>query len=725
MKKKKTVTLPRTYNPGKGHPKETLAYLNPAEHALIKQLTDGKANRGPMGVRSYAVETGTTTNSTSGGGSTTGGGGSKGPNGGPGGGSLQAPNRTAPSAGAAPASGSTQTKTTSTTNVDNGIVGAKTPATASQSVTDKTKTATGQVAQAAARTASSVSNPVSMSGALDNGYYHSFTKDLPGMNNPTQFDKTIRPTGMVNSAHVPMDTFTKGYNPNSLTPGAQNIHQAVVDNALRTNTPVDFFSGKTGRASGTKQHPMGQALDVRLRDPMTGAFVGADRIGSFASNPIGNVNYGMGRTPQVSKAIQGAIEGPYREFATGVMNSFMDNPGVYGDFENQRWGGSFGGRFGKDYMHYDEGKVSSGVSADQASLRKEAANYRGPGAPSGILSGGTQVAALGNVGMGPAAALDRAKTASAAAAQVAQSFGAPQGPNLPPQGIPTPNSLGIMPSGPSFTPDPRVGLPQGGFPASTPRSAAGTYTSPYDVAQAPTAPKNPIGGMSFTPDLPARMPQSSSVVTDPRVSLTPLGSLPAAKPQQVSWNVPPMGGAMSASPEAWKAFGTWGINHDSTYPKPSPASPGVSGSQTAAVEDAPTTGSWFGNLAKNAGLDPENIVKVATDKVQQIKEGNKKIAALQQSPLGNLMLSMITGGGRGGNLGGSLGNPQENSDWYLKPPAPPQAPNQQTASAAPQAMDAMATLQQLQANMIAQGASPEDLAYIQSIIDELTNSQVA
>lgn len=51
---KKKVTLPRVYHPGKGHPPETLAYLSPAEHDLIRRLTDGTAQRGPKGVRSYA-----------------------------------------------------------------------------------------------------------------------------------------------------------------------------------------------------------------------------------------------------------------------------------------------------------------------------------------------------------------------------------------------------------------------------------------------------------------------------------------------------------------------------------------------------------------------------------------------------------------------------------------------------------------------------------------------
>ena len=53
-KRKNHVTLPRSFDPGPNHPRETLAYLSAAEHDLIRKLTDGKWNRGPKGVKSYA-----------------------------------------------------------------------------------------------------------------------------------------------------------------------------------------------------------------------------------------------------------------------------------------------------------------------------------------------------------------------------------------------------------------------------------------------------------------------------------------------------------------------------------------------------------------------------------------------------------------------------------------------------------------------------------------------
>lgn len=285
---------------------------------------------------------------------------------------------------------------------------------------------------------------VSKSAALDDGFYHSFQKSLPGQTNPTQFDKTIRPTGMVNAAHVPMDTFSKSYNPNSLTPGAQKLHQAIVDNAFRERQPVDFFSGKAPRAAGTKQHPIGEAIDIRLRNPTTGNFLGAETIGAFAANPIGNVNPRRGRTPEVASAIQKTIGPDYREFARGVLGSFMDNPDVYGDFNNQRWGGSFGGRFGKDYMHFDEGQVTPAVSADQASLRREAALHQNPAAPASSSAFASTDPTFSNPGAvasatrAPAVPASQRPSptvgygASAAPAHVVQASAAPAGAPLDP-----------------------------------------------------------------------------------------------------------------------------------------------------------------------------------------------------------------------------------------------------------------------------------------------------
>jgi len=52
-KKKKKVTAPLTYNPGKGRPKEYLAYLNYQEMQALKRLNGNNQERGPRGLPSF------------------------------------------------------------------------------------------------------------------------------------------------------------------------------------------------------------------------------------------------------------------------------------------------------------------------------------------------------------------------------------------------------------------------------------------------------------------------------------------------------------------------------------------------------------------------------------------------------------------------------------------------------------------------------------------------
>jgi hypothetical protein len=344
--------------------------------------------------------------------------------------SLSAPSRTAPSTGKSP--GSSVSKTPQATSKaapkanpapkpsPKPSTGSKAPNAAAAAASAKLRSKAP--VNAAAKVASDklnaapapkprsiqglINNPVSLSARGDDGLYAQFRSELPQQNTPSTFSKTITRSPFVNRYHVPTETWSKAYNPNKLTPGAQKIHQSIVDAGLRRNTPVDFFSGASPRASGTPQHPRGEAIDVRFRNPMDGSFVGSETIGAArASNPIGNINLRMGRTPEVAKKIQGALEGPYRDFARDVLGSFYNNPGVYGDFSNQRWGGSFGGAWGKDYMHFDEGRSSSGVNADQAQLRREASNLA---APTPSLRGGdapvTQIASGPPVSQAPAVA---------------------------------------------------------------------------------------------------------------------------------------------------------------------------------------------------------------------------------------------------------------------------------------------------------------------------------
>jgi hypothetical protein len=761
-KRKSHVTLPRSFDPGPGYPRETLAYLSPAEHELIRKLTDGKWNRGPKGVKSYADDSasskgverkdsnaglgqgGQNSGKSSGatGGGSKGPGGPSGPNSGPSRSSSTSSstgggNKSAPTSGAGGQRGAGS----------NYGPGSGRPGTAS---TAGGKAA--EVARANAARGGQVSNPVSLSGSMDRGYYHSFTDELPGQTNPTQFDRTLRPTNLVTATHIPYDKFVRGYNPNSLTPGAQKIHQAIVDNALRANQPVEFFSGLRpfNPKRPTKNHPSGQSIDMRMMDPVTGRPVGYEKIGEFARNPIGSYNPSMGRTYQMAQKIQGALEGPYRDFAKGTLNSFMDNPGVYGDFNNQRWGGSFGVNTWKtdpnalDYMHFDEGRVTSAVSADQSALRKEAANYRGPGnldsgtmlaggQPIGSpLSGGTQVAGIANVGAGEAAR--RAKADEALKALSA----------------PTPT----LPS------DPRIGMPAGAFPAASVPSAlkmqdrlnvetpfgsispaqlgrmapedqqrlnqyaqTPTYTgrTTSQVATDPRVSQTPVGAF------PAAPKPASVFAGDPRVSTTPLGSLPAAKPKdiQLAWNVPPIGGSLPS----WKAdaLGVWSTNRKPSGPA---AQPGTIHSQTASAEPvaaAPatsdtTSSGWKDYLKKKTGVDVDNAVTTVNKKVAELN-ADPRVQWMKDHPrLAEWGLKMFMApGGAGGNQ--NFGNPQDRSGLPYRPQF--QQPQMAQAPQASAQQDPLTLLNDLKANMIAQGATPEEIAYVQSIIDELSNSQVA
>lgn len=56
---KKKVTAPVSYDPGKGRPKEYLAYLNYQEMEALKRLNGNNIERGPKGIPSYAAFAGT------------------------------------------------------------------------------------------------------------------------------------------------------------------------------------------------------------------------------------------------------------------------------------------------------------------------------------------------------------------------------------------------------------------------------------------------------------------------------------------------------------------------------------------------------------------------------------------------------------------------------------------------------------------------------------------
>lgn len=112
----KKVQAPKTYNPGKGRPKEHLAYLNEREMAYLRMLNGGNMERGPRGLPSFAEDRpagpGGPNGPNSGPSSSLGGGGkgTSGPAGGGGPGGPSGPN-SSPSRASTTASTPTQTST--------------------------------------------------------------------------------------------------------------------------------------------------------------------------------------------------------------------------------------------------------------------------------------------------------------------------------------------------------------------------------------------------------------------------------------------------------------------------------------------------------------------------------------------------------------------------------------------------------------------------------------
>lgn len=727
-KRKSHVTLPRSFDPGPGYPRETLAYLSPAEHELIRKLTDGKWNRGPKGVKSYADDSASSKGverKDSNGGLGQGGQGSGKSSGATGGGSKGPGGPSGPNSGPSRSS-STSSSTgggnkSSPTSGQRGAGSNYGPGSGRPGTASTAGGKAAEVARANAARGSQVSNPVSLSGSMDDGIYHSgFSRglnSLPGMSNPNQFDRNIQQSAFVNANHVPIDKWSRNsrgemFDPNKLTPQTQKLYQGIVDTAFRTNTPVDFFSGKAHRSTGTKNHPLGMAMDLRVNDPVTG-------------RPVGGVTNPIRQEKLIGK--------PYTQFARDVFDTVYQNPDAYSGVRNtMRWGGNFGD-VAKDWMHFDT-RSNVGLSQMAQNFNRDAANRAASGSIGGgtmlaggqpigsPLSGGTQVAGIANVGAGEAAR--RAKADEALKALSA----------------PTPT----LPS------DPRIGMPAGAFPAASVPSAlkmqdrlnvetpfgsispaqlgrmapedqqrlnqyaqTPTYTgrTTSQVATDPRVAQTPVGAF------PAASKPASVFAGDPRISTTPLGSLPAAKPKdiQLAWNVPPIGGSLPS----WKAdaLGVWSTNRKPSGPA---AQPGTIHSQTAQAtsapaEDKPSFWQQAGDLYNKASTSVQQQVEAA-------KETPGFKFAQEHPRLAEFALKMMMGGGGNPNSNG-LGNPQDRSGLPYRPQV--QQPQMAQAPQANAQQDPLTLLNDLKANMIAQGATPEEIAYVQSIIDELSNSQVA
>ena len=86
MASKKKITLPTKHKPGKGRPVERLAYISADEAKFLKRATDGKVERGPKGIPSFADDSASSNGVSRGGNGAYGGGGNTSGVGGGGGG---------------------------------------------------------------------------------------------------------------------------------------------------------------------------------------------------------------------------------------------------------------------------------------------------------------------------------------------------------------------------------------------------------------------------------------------------------------------------------------------------------------------------------------------------------------------------------------------------------------------------------------------------------------
>ena len=644
---KKKVTLPRIYNPGKGHPAETLAYLNPMEHELIRQLTDGTFQRGPGGIKSYADDSASSNGVSRGDNSGTKSGGLG--QGGQGGGSTSGTKASnspggGVSTGGSGVSGSKGGGASTQSPGAGGNAGTVSRgglSNAARGLQDQRTTAMGRVSQA----------------AQSNASQSRFGGPSYGMNN----------SGMSGAASVGL-----GYKPD-------RWEQDVGYLAGRTIAPTRQEGALAGYANPySAVDPRlieGAAGMIRKAEAATGARATInDAYRSYWHQAVGSPP-SPGRKAQPGNSWHQAgtaIDigyGPVQDYLNANRKSL---PGAFGMSKPESL-------INSDKPHFQVAgttrpfagsRLTSGLrpvgSANQlASLEgnvPSVGNY--PGLPAG-----TQVAGIANAGLADAMARQRAEKA----AQAASALGQVQGPPQAPQGIPAPNSIGINPSR---------------------YSGYGNLTAPATPQPASSPPPNPISGMSYNPPV------------------SPLGTLPAAKPKdiQVAWNVPPMGGSVPS--QYGDLFGVWGSNRP--LPKGPAATPGTIHTQTAQADDAPSI--WQG---------ASNWVQAkATQAKQAYEEAKPALKFAQEHPvLAKIGMSLMMGGGHPGTSG--LGTAQDRSYRNIPPPQPINQAPQQTQMAQAGTPDPMSVLSSLKANMIAQGASPEDLAYVQSIIDELSNSQVA
>jgi len=245
----------------------------------------------------------------------------------------------------------------------------------------------------------------------------------------------------------------------------------------------------------------------------------------------------------------------------------------------------------------------------------------------------------------------------------------------------------------------------------TPNLTSGrSAVAPFAPPRAPTA-----GRSEVVPTAPPASPLGNvpPAAKQPRLTM-PAGTYTAPYDRPVGdpqanlgfTGMPPMGGAIP--PDMAKAFGEWGIT------RTPPAAPhlGTPGSQTAEIQDDAKKSVW-----EQGGDWIKTKVEEAKPVVEQISEGQKKVAEAQANPVKNFLLNLYLGTGGG--------TPQSARDRYLATVTPGRGkpferqarsplPLPTPSAPPPQAQSVDAFMQQLRTA----GATPEEIAYILQLIEQ-------
>lgn len=252
--------------------------------------------------------------------------------------------------------------------------------------------------------------------------------------------------------------------------------------------------------------------------------------------------------------------------------------------------------------------------------------------------------------------------------------------------------------------DPRVGMPTGAYPAAKPVSIVGDPRMGLPPGSYPAAP--PVKDQSRLKD------QSRVASTD---GFVPQGII---APQMVRPEAP---GTYPAAPRM-SPFGNVGQEYHQHQAPPAPwqyrnetppAAPhmGTPASQTADAGEPTLWDSPGAYFQKKTGINPRDVQQVTTrvqEGLQEIGENIEKHGVQGVQDRVNQMTGMGLPASLTNNTGprgGGMGDPR-----YIPPQFP--APVQQAAQAQPTVQELMTLLEAMKAK----GATPEEIAYVQSLI---------